>query len=280
MTSRRTSFPRSGKQSDPKNKGKRKEKGPTKAEAEYESDLVLEEAIHKEKEDDERRAELRHKRGEDSLRAAHKHQKATGPLGLRPCLEKVNVRGVEVDCSAKTINRAYFDDDDADATDNLKNMENLGNHYTWIASLIVVVMNICQDAGVPEIEKIDEYIWENQIGSQVEHSQVAEAQPSTSDTLSETQLTKSISVARMVQVANMTAQNNTRLTLLIEHIPDMIKRAIDKALAPVPCPNSRLPDLSIFGVPLPEDVVFKDERVETDEEELEDDHVTKELDEE
>ncbi|MCE0481256.1 hypothetical protein HAX54_038851 [Datura stramonium] len=35
------------------------------------------------------------------------------------------------------------------------------------------------------------------------------------------------------------------------------------------------PDLSIYDAPLPED-----ERVETDEEDLEDDHVTKELDEE
>ncbi|MCD7465934.1 hypothetical protein HAX54_002153 [Datura stramonium] len=34
------------------------------------------------------------------------------------------------------------------------------------------------------------------------------------------------------KVENMTAQNNTRLTSLIEHMPNMIKRAIDKALAP------------------------------------------------
>ncbi|MCE3217174.1 hypothetical protein HAX54_010868, partial [Datura stramonium] len=40
------------------------------------------------------------------------------------------------------------------------------------------------------------------------------------------------------------------------------------------------PDLGIFDVPLPKDEVFEDERVETDEKELEDDHVKKELDKE
>ncbi|MCE5167158.1 hypothetical protein HAX54_039908, partial [Datura stramonium] len=32
-------------------------------------------------------------------------------------------------------------------------------------------------------------------------------------------------------VANMTARNNTKLTALIEHIPEMIKRAIDMTLS-------------------------------------------------
>ncbi|MCD7462536.1 hypothetical protein HAX54_048721 [Datura stramonium] len=72
-----------------------------------------------------------------SYRATEKHQKANGPPRLIPCLEKVKVRGVEVDCSAKEINQAYFDDDDADATDYLAKLEIPENHYTWIASLIV-----------------------------------------------------------------------------------------------------------------------------------------------
>ncbi|MCD7457470.1 hypothetical protein HAX54_035156 [Datura stramonium] len=180
MTSRRTSRPRTGKQSDPTDKGKGKEKRLAEEEAKYGSDPELEEALRKAKEDEDKRAQLRHKRGKDALwfnvvpgmkerfltgriteryweiftippvryfsilvreiyasyGAAQKHQKTAGPLRSRPCLEKVNVRGVEVDCSTKTINRAYFDDDDADATDYLAKLENPENHYTWITSLI------------------------------------------------------------------------------------------------------------------------------------------------
>ncbi|MCD9638128.1 hypothetical protein HAX54_021862 [Datura stramonium] len=90
----------------------------------------------------------------------------------------------------------------------------------------------------------------------------------------------------MVLVENMTTQNNTRLTSLIKHIPDMIKRAIDKALAPF---HIRIQDLEhriseLEGIGAGEALVALkadiSKRVETDKEELEDDHVTKELDEE
>ncbi|MCD9558666.1 hypothetical protein HAX54_016194 [Datura stramonium] len=115
---------------------------------------------------------------------------------------------------------------------------------------------------------------------------------------------QTLSVARMVQIANMTARNNTKLSSLIEHIPEMIKRAIDKALAPVHikiqdlehrvstlegiCAGEAIPtlradmskvkgdvqqlqpDLSIFDAPLPEDDDFEDERAEKDEENFED----------
>ncbi|MCD7459611.1 hypothetical protein HAX54_041456 [Datura stramonium] len=71
-----------------------------------------------------------------SYGAAQKHQKAISPLRSRPLLKKVKVRGVEVDCNAKAINRAYFDDGDADATNYLAKLENPENHYTLNASLI------------------------------------------------------------------------------------------------------------------------------------------------
>ncbi|MCE3216308.1 hypothetical protein HAX54_006074 [Datura stramonium] len=148
-------------------KGKGKEKKPTEAKAESESDPELEEALRKAKEDEERRPQLRYKRGKDALRfnivhgmkerffdgthnrnfneerkfilnrieedfpnilrqikeryweiftippgrycltlvhefyasyrTAQKHQKDIDPLRLRPCLQKVKVKGVEVD---------------------------------------------------------------------------------------------------------------------------------------------------------------------------------------
>ncbi|MCD9641414.1 hypothetical protein HAX54_027589, partial [Datura stramonium] len=145
MTSQRSSPTRASKQSDPKDKG---------------------EALHTMKKDKERQAELRRKRGEDALRfnnipgmkenffewkqnknfneekfyasrgTTQKHQKATGPLRSRPCLEKVKVRAIQVYCSSKAIKMAYFDDDNAEATDYLAKLENMNNYYTWITSLI------------------------------------------------------------------------------------------------------------------------------------------------
>ncbi|MCD7461478.1 hypothetical protein HAX54_046208 [Datura stramonium] len=199
MTLRRTSRPRTGKHIDPTNKGKGKERRPIEEEADFGSDTELKEALRKVKED-ERKAELYCKRGEDALRfhvvpdmkerffkgtrnqsfneerqfnlnrikkyfpdiihnikeryweiftlppgryrptfvhefyasygAAKKHQKENGPLRLRPCLEKVKVRGVKVDCRAKAINWAYFDDADADATKCFAKMENPEDYYT------------------------------------------------------------------------------------------------------------------------------------------------------
>ncbi|MCD7453542.1 hypothetical protein HAX54_021277 [Datura stramonium] len=100
-----------------------------------------------------------------SYGADQKYQKATGLLRSRPCLEKVKVRVVQVDCSSKTINIAYFYDDDAKATDYLAKLENPDNHYTWIASLIavVIVTNLCRDTGVPEIARIDKNLRANQV---------------------------------------------------------------------------------------------------------------------
>ncbi|MCD7462535.1 hypothetical protein HAX54_048720 [Datura stramonium] len=127
------------------------------------------------------------------------------------------------------------------------------------------------------MEPVVAYVFEIDLGidSRVEHSQATEAQPSTSDT----------------PVA-------PQLTLLIEHMPDMIKRAIDKALAHVRVkihdlehrvseiegigarealavlkPDMSKPNLSIFDALLPEDEDFEDERVETGEEDPEDDHM-------
>ncbi|MCD7472034.1 hypothetical protein HAX54_012860, partial [Datura stramonium] len=68
MTPRRTSHPRTRKQSDPTDKGKGKEKRPIEEEAKPGYDLELEEALCKAKEDEERRAELRRKRGEYAFR--------------------------------------------------------------------------------------------------------------------------------------------------------------------------------------------------------------------
>ncbi|MCD7461258.1 hypothetical protein HAX54_045751 [Datura stramonium] len=158
-------------------KGKEKEKRSTGAESD--SDPEFEEALRKTKEDEERRAELHHKRGEDVLRfndvsgikekffegiqntnfneekkfslngiekdfpnILHQIEEIywqifTLPPG-RYYPQLVKVKGIKVECSAKAINKTYFDDDDVDATDYLAKLENLDNHYTWIASLIEV----------------------------------------------------------------------------------------------------------------------------------------------
>ncbi|MCE3215582.1 hypothetical protein HAX54_002873 [Datura stramonium] len=126
------------------------------------------------------------------------------------------------------------------------------------------------------------------IDTQLEHSQAAEAHNSTFDTPSATPSTQPISIARMVQVAITTTRNNTRLTLLIEHIPNMIKRDIDKDLALVHVKiqdsEHRISELEGIGareaLAMLKADMSKEERIETDEEELEDNHVTKELDEE
>ncbi|MCD9639938.1 hypothetical protein HAX54_024931, partial [Datura stramonium] len=348
-----TSHPRTEKQSVPTDKGKRKEKRPVEAEAESGFDLELEEALHKATKDEERKAELRGKRGEDALRfnavpgmkerffkgthnrnfnkemkfslnriehdfsdILHQIKERYMEIFTLPpscyCPIPVKVRGVEVDCSAKAINKAYFDDDDADATKYLAKLEN----PKYCRRLIKI-----QDEMNPKLKKrkrepLVAHASETEMGidSQVEHTHAAEAQPLTSDTPIAPQSAQSMSTTQMVQVANMTARNNTKLTLLIEHISDMIKRAIDKALALVHVKIQYLehrvsklegigarealavlkadmskvkidvqqlhPDLNIFDAPLPEDECFEDERVESNEEDMEDDHVTKELDEE
>ncbi|MCD7461479.1 hypothetical protein HAX54_046209 [Datura stramonium] len=78
------------------------------------------------------------------------------------------------------------------------------------------------------------------VNYQVVHDHIAEAQPSRFDTPVAHQSARFISTTRMVQVANMTTWNNTRLTSLIEHMPDMIKIVIDKALAPKLMTNRRI----------------------------------------
>ncbi|MCD7458513.1 hypothetical protein HAX54_038429 [Datura stramonium] len=100
MTSRRTSCPRTGKQSDPIDKGKVKEKRPAKDEAESRSDPKLEEALRKAKDEEERRVELHLKRGEDALR-----------FNAVPGMKE-------------------------NSTEYLTKLENTEDHYTWIASLI------------------------------------------------------------------------------------------------------------------------------------------------
>ncbi|MCD7469835.1 hypothetical protein HAX54_009142 [Datura stramonium] len=144
----------------------------------------------------------------------------------------------------------------------------------------VLVMNLCHNAGVPKIEKTNDNIWEtrviditniqDEINSKLNKRKWEPMVPHASETAK----------ARMVQVENITTRNNTRLTSLIEHMPNVIKRAINKAVAPFHVKIQLHPDLSIFDAPLPKDEVFEDEKVETNEEELEEEQVTKEIDEE
>ncbi|MCD7449184.1 hypothetical protein HAX54_050068 [Datura stramonium] len=171
------------------------------------------------------------------------------------------------------------------------NFLNVERRPSWRSGSVLDITKI-QDERNPKLKKrkrvpVDAHDFETNLGinSQVQHAPAAEAQPSTSNTPVAPQSIKSISVSRMVQVANMTTWNNTRLTLLIVHMTGMIKRAIDKALAPVHFKIQDLehrlyPDLRIFDVPLHEDEVFEDDSIEKNEEEQKDDHVTKELDDE
>ncbi|MCE5165658.1 hypothetical protein HAX54_011387 [Datura stramonium] len=154
------------------------------------------------KEDEERRTELHRQNCPPLVRelyasygASQKHKKETSPLRSRPCLEKVKVRGVEVDCSSKAINKVYFDDNDPDALEltPLKNdnevslarailiaciMEGIHISVEDIISIemkdrarqahtslpfLVLVMNLCRAAGVPKIERIDKNILSNQV---------------------------------------------------------------------------------------------------------------------
>ncbi|MCD7446757.1 hypothetical protein HAX54_015661 [Datura stramonium] len=80
---------------------------------------------------------------------------------------------------------------------------------------------------------------------------------------------QTLSAARMVHVANMMARNNTKLTSLIEHLPKMIKRAIERALTPI---HIKIQDLEHRFLTLEGNVDddFEDERVETDEENFKD----------
>ncbi|MCD7446227.1 hypothetical protein HAX54_048425 [Datura stramonium] len=91
------------------------------------------------------------------------------------------------------INKAYFYEDDANATEYLAKLENPEDHYIWVTSLIaagihinvgdniaiemrdralqahtsipfpVLVTNLCRDIGDLEIERINENIWANQV---------------------------------------------------------------------------------------------------------------------
>ncbi|MCD9644580.1 hypothetical protein HAX54_032932 [Datura stramonium] len=74
----------------------------------------------------------------------------------------------------------------------------------------------------------------------------------------------------------MTTKNNTKLSSLIDHMFEMIKRAIDKALALV---HIKIQDLEHRVSALEEDDDFEDERVETHEENFEDAQTVKEVDE-
>ncbi|MCD7456473.1 hypothetical protein HAX54_031869 [Datura stramonium] len=163
MTSRRTSRPCIGKQSDPTDKGKGKEKRPAEEEVESGFDLELEEAFRKAKEDEEKRDELHRKRSKDALR-----------FNTIPRMKE-----------------GFFD----------------GTHNR---NFNVLNITKIQDEMNPKLKKrkrepVVAYVFETDLGI----------------------------YSQMVQVANMTARNNTMLTSLIEHIPNMIKRVIDKALAPV-----------------------------------------------
>ncbi|MCD7450592.1 hypothetical protein HAX54_007388 [Datura stramonium] len=173
----------------------------------------------------------------------------------------------------------------SEAEEYLAKLKNSEDHYTWNSSLTaagihinvgdiiaieisdrvqqehtslpcpVLVMSLYHDAGVPEIERIDKNIWTNQtkmgIDSQVVHEHAVEAQPSTYDTPVGPVYFRS---------PNSAGSKHDRTE---QYQADLLQ-----------------PDLSIFDAPLPEDGVFKDKRVETNEEELEEEQVTKEIDEE
>ncbi|MCD7468363.1 hypothetical protein HAX54_006451 [Datura stramonium] len=199
-----------------------------------------------------------------------------------------------------------------DATNYLAKLENPGNHYTWIASLIaagtpswvsngsqiyksdlniqtkqwlgsrltpskndneirdraqqahtsfpfpVLVMNICRDACVPEIERIEEYIWANQV------LDITKIQDEMNPKLKKRKREPMHRVSELEGIG-------VRETLAALKA-DMIKVNTDVQQLQL--------NLSIFDALLPEDEGFEDERVDTDEEEMEDDHVTRELDEE
>ncbi|MCD7461477.1 hypothetical protein HAX54_046207 [Datura stramonium] len=99
-----------------------------------------------------------------------------------------------------------------------------------IASLVT---NLCRDAGVPEIERIDEKIWTNQV---LDITKIQDEMNPKLKKRKRVPVVCHVSETDMginsQMVTNMTAWKITRLTLLIEHMPDIIKRAIDKALAP------------------------------------------------
>ncbi|MCD7471274.1 hypothetical protein HAX54_011608, partial [Datura stramonium] len=66
-----------------------------------------------------------------SYGAAQRHQKATGTLRYRTCLESVRIIGVQVDYTLKVISMSYFGDDDANAREYPTKLENPKNNYTW-----------------------------------------------------------------------------------------------------------------------------------------------------
>ncbi|MCD9639204.1 hypothetical protein HAX54_023582 [Datura stramonium] len=252
--------------------------------------------------------------------------------------------------------KAYFDDDDAEATEYLAKLENQEEHYTWIAFLLATstptwvtdggqiykrdlriqakqwnsyqckgyhcnrnkrssststylssISSVSHDASVVKIERTYENIWGNQV------LEIIKIQDKMNLKMKKRKREPVVSHAFETdmgidsQVANMTVQNNTRLTSLIEHMPEMMKRAIKKDLALVHFKIqdlehtvSKLEDIgarealavlkadmskvkidvqqlqsnmSIFDAPLPKDEVFEEERAEIDEEDLEEEQV-------
>ncbi|MCD9558462.1 hypothetical protein HAX54_015843 [Datura stramonium] len=105
------------------------------------------------------------------------------------------------------------------------------------------------------------------IESQAMHDHANDAQPSSSDTPVAPQSAQFISADRMVQD--------------LEHRVSKLEGiGVRNALAVLKDDMSKLqPNLSIFDAPLPEDESFEDELAKTDEEELEEEHVKKEINE-
>ncbi|MCD7455516.1 hypothetical protein HAX54_028500 [Datura stramonium] len=191
----------------------------------------------------------------------------------------------------------YFNDDDAtDATDYLAKLENPEDHYTWVASLIAV--------GTPYWATYVEPIHKSDLNIHAKHWMgfvCSRLTPSKNDNNIPTP-ERFLSLVSC-WVAKMTAQNNTKLNSLIEHILDIIKRDINNTLAPVHPLIQNLEqreiiaalladigrvkwdiqqiqsDLNIFNTPIPEEEDLEDERVETDEELFEDVHRIKGIDE-
>ncbi|MCD7461144.1 hypothetical protein HAX54_045370 [Datura stramonium] len=219
----------------------RKKRSPTQAESN--SDPEFEEALRKTKKDEERRAELRCKRGEDALRFNDI------PGMKEKFFEGTQIRNFNEE-KQFSLNRI-----EQDFPDILRQIE---KRYWQIFTLLPGRLTPSKnDNEIPMSQAI--LIACIMTGVHMNVGDVI-----------------TFSVAQMVQVANMMARNNTKLSSLIDHMPEMIKRAIDKALAPV---HIKIQDLEHRVSALEEDDDFEDERAETNEENFEDAQIVKEVDE-
>ncbi|MCD9642720.1 hypothetical protein HAX54_029628, partial [Datura stramonium] len=194
-----------------------------------------------------------------------KHKKETGPLRSRPCLEKVKVRGDEVDCSSKATNKTYFDDDNANATHYLAKLENLEDHYTWVASLIA--------AGTPAWVKDGGKIYNSDLNIQAKHLLgfiFSRLTPSKNDNevINITKIHNEINPKLKKRKQESVVPRASVIAMDLEHrVSELEGIGVREALAALKADMRKRRG-------------FKDERAETNEKELEEEQVTKEIDKE